>query len=91
MAIRSGSIAVGKCYQTPTNELRRIVKIDGLRVTYVLRGKMAFPSWDRQAWLFASKGAFAREVSAEVTCECGLWIPKPAAARPELQEESILG
>ena len=65
MAIRNASIAVGKCYTTPTNEVRRIVKIDGMRVTYVTRGKMAFPSWDKHSWLFASKEAFATEVRSQ--------------------------
>jgi hypothetical protein len=78
MAIRYASIAVGKCYMTSTNEVRRIVKIDGMRVTYVTRGKMAFPSWDRHSWLFASKESFATEVSGEVPCDCGQWIPSHA-------------
>jgi hypothetical protein len=78
MAIRYASIAVGKCFTTPTNEVRRIVKIDGMRVTYVTRGKMAFPSWDKHSWLFANKEAFATEVSGEVACDCGQWIPSHA-------------
>ena len=83
MAIRSGSIAVGKCYATTTNDVRRILKIDGMRVTYVTRGKMAFPSWDRQSWMHASKEMFAIEVSGEVTCEDGQWHPAATAARTE--------
>jgi hypothetical protein len=79
MAIRTGSIAVGKCYATATNEVRRIVKIDGMKVTYVTRGKMAFPSWDKQSWMYASREMFALEVSGEVTCECGQWHPVEAA------------
>ena len=84
MAIRYASIAVGKCFTTPTNEVRRIVKIDGMRVTYVTRGKMAFPSWDRHSWLFAT------EVSGEVPCDCGQWIPSHAD-KGAAQERNVQG
>ena len=81
MAIRYASIAVGKCYTTPTNEVRRIVKIDGMRVTYVTRGKMAFPSWDRHSWLFASKVAFATEVSGGGSLRLRPVDPEPCRQR----------
>ena len=35
-------------------------------VTYVVRGKLAFPSWDKTSWQSASKEGFARGVDREV-------------------------
>jgi hypothetical protein len=75
MAIRSSALTVGRCYATSTNEVRRILQIDAMRVTYVLRGKMAFPAWDKESWLMATKESFALEVSEEVECDCGRWFP----------------
>ena len=72
MPIESGSILVGSCYVTPTNDVRRVLEVDSGSVTYVVRGKMAFPSWDPMAWQFTKKQNFASEVSSEVPCD---WQP----------------
>ena len=48
--------------------MRKILEIKGEEVTYVLRGKLAFPSWDQKLWRSTSREAFAREVKAEVPC-----------------------
>jgi hypothetical protein len=62
MRVESVSISVGKCYSTAKLEVRKVIEIDGQNVAYVLRGKMAFPSWDRQAWHSASRQGIAGEV-----------------------------
>jgi hypothetical protein len=69
MAIEPGSILVGRCYATPPGEVRRVLEVDRQSVTYVVRGKLAFPSWDKRAWQSTSKESFAREVSREVPCD----------------------
>lgn len=69
MPVSYGSIAIGKCFATPTNDVRQVVGLDRGSVSYVLRGKLAFPSWDRAAWQITSQDAFAREVSAEVAAD----------------------
>jgi len=81
MAIRSSSITAGKCYVTSSNEVRRVVEIKGMTIAYVLRGKMAFPSWDKQSWLYASKESFALQVIGEIPCECGQRAPYAANLR----------
>ena len=48
MTIVTGSIVVGRCYLTPSSEVRRVLEVDSKTVTYVVRGKMAFPSWDKK-------------------------------------------
>jgi hypothetical protein len=42
------------------------MEIDGQSLSYVVRGKMAFPSWDRQSWHSANRQTFAGEVDNEV-------------------------
>ncbi len=66
MTVEPGSISLGKCYSTAKLEVRKVMEIDGQSVTYVLRGKMAFPSWDRQAWHSTNRQTFAGEVDSEV-------------------------
>ncbi|GEM_PF-2401304 len=78
MPIESGSILVGRCYVTPTNDVRRVLEVSSAMVTYVVRGKMAFPSWDPKAWQSTNKQNFASEVSSEVPCD---WQPR-AFTRP---------
>jgi len=72
MAVTSGSLTVGHCYVTPLDDVRKIVELDGSLVSYVVRGKLAFPAWDKQRWVSATKDAFAREVAREVPCD---WRP----------------
>ncbi|MEI9901869.1 MAG: hypothetical protein WDN31_19140 [Hyphomicrobium sp.] len=66
MPVSYGSIVVGKCFATPNNDVRKVLGLDGESVTYVVRGKMAFPSWDPAARQTRNRDAFAKEVSAEV-------------------------
>jgi hypothetical protein len=67
--METGSILVGRCYVTPANDVRRVLAVDGQSVTYVVRGKMAFPSWDPKARQSTNKQNFASEVSSEVSCD----------------------
>ncbi len=66
MAIDSCSILVGRCFVTPDDDVRKVLELDRDSVTYVVRGKLAFPSWDTTAWKFTSKDVFASEVVSEV-------------------------
>lgn len=70
--VPSNSLRVGQCYVTPLDEMRKIVELDRILVCYVVRGKLAFPAWDKQRWVSATKEAFAREVAREVPCD---WRP----------------
>ena len=72
MAVTSNSLRVGRCYATPLNDVRQIVEFDGSLVSYVVRGKLAFPTWDKKMWRSATREAFAREVAREVPCD---WRP----------------
>jgi hypothetical protein len=69
MLTETGSILVGRCYLTHSNSVRRVLEVDSKTVTYVVRGKLAFPSWDKTSWQSASKEGFAREVDREVQCD----------------------
>lgn len=69
MPVSYGSIAIGKCFATPDNDVRKVLGLDSASVIYVVRGKMAFPFWDPAARLTASRDAFAKEVSAEVSAD----------------------
>ncbi len=72
MAISSGAIRLGHCYVASGGDVRKIIEIKGEQVTYVVRGKLAFPSWDQKLWRSTSRDAFAYEVKAEVPCD---WQP----------------
>jgi hypothetical protein len=52
MAVTSSSLRVGQCYVTALDEVRKIVELDGSLVSYVVRGKLAFPAGIRNcgAW-----------------------------------------
>ena len=69
MPISAGSIRLGHCYATAGNAVRKVLEIDGMSVTYVMRGKLAFPTWDRRQWQMTTCEAFAREVAREVPCD----------------------
>ena len=69
VALSSGSIRLGHCYATWGGDVRKILEIRGEEVTYVVRGRLAFPSWDQKLWRSTSREAFAREVNAEVPCD----------------------
>ena len=69
MPVSYGSIAIGKCFSTPKNDVRKVLGLDSRSVIYVVRGKMAFPSWDPAALQTTSRDVFAKEVSAEVPAD----------------------
>ena len=69
MSITSISLHLGACYITTENDLRKIVEFDGNSLCYVVRGRMAYPSWDKQRWLSMTLQAFATEVLREVSCD----------------------
>ena len=66
MLTETGSILIGDANLMHSNTVRRVLEVDGKTVTYVVRGKLAFPSWDKTSWQSASKEGFAREVDREV-------------------------
>ena len=72
VSIPTTSIRLGCCYATAVEEVRKVLEIQGLSVTYIVRGKLAFPSWDTRLWQTTTKEAFAREVIREVPCD---WRP----------------
>ena len=69
MAVEINSLCVGRCYVTHACEVRKVLEIDGQKLTYVVRGKMAFPSWDREMHRSTTKEIFARDVEREVPCD----------------------
>lgn len=69
MPVNYSSIAIGKYFAMPNNDVRQVVGLDRGSVSYVVRGKLAFPSWDPAAWQITSQDAFAKEVSAEVAAD----------------------
>jgi hypothetical protein len=69
MPVSYAEIAIGKCFAMPNNDVRQVVGLDRGSVSYVVRGKLAFPSWDPAAWQITSQDVFAKEVSAEVTAD----------------------
>ena len=73
MPLSSSSLRVGHCYATAGSEVRKIVEFDGGLVSYVLRGKLAFPTWDKQRWCSITRQAFAAEAVREVPCD---WQPE---------------
>jgi hypothetical protein len=69
MTVEAHSISVGRCYVTHNNEVRQVLEIDGQKLTYVARGKLAFPAWDHDLWRLTTKETFARDVEREVPCD----------------------
>jgi hypothetical protein len=69
MAVEASSISVGRCYVTHDREVRKVLEIDGAKLTFVARGKLAFPTWDREMRHTTTREAFAREVEREVPCD----------------------
>jgi hypothetical protein len=71
MPVEPKAIGVGRCYVTHAREVRKVLEIEGQKLTYVSRGKMAFPSWDREARRITTTETFAYDVEREVPCEGG--------------------
>lgn len=69
MSVEANLISVGQCYLTHKREVRKVLEIEGDRVTYVVRGKLAFPAWDRELWRVTTTGTFAKDVEREVPCD----------------------
>ncbi len=69
MTVEVHSISVGRCYVTYKREVRKVLQIEGERVTFVTRGKLAFPVWDREMWRVTTTDTFARDVEREVPCD----------------------
>jgi len=71
MPINAGSIRLGHCYATATNQIRKVLEVDGMAITYVVRvdGKLTFPTWDRRRRQTTKREDFAREVTREVPCD----------------------
>ena len=49
--------------------MRKVVEAQTETVTYVVRGKLAFPTWDKGKWRIISREAFAYEVERAVPCD----------------------
>ena len=69
MMLEPNSICVGHCYLTHKREMWKVLAIEGDRVTYIVRGKLAFPAWDREMWRITTAAAFAKDVEREVPCD----------------------
>jgi hypothetical protein len=69
MTVETNSICVGRCYVTHKREVWRVLNLEGRRLTYVARGKLAFPSWDQEMWRVTTTEAFAKDVEREVPCD----------------------
>jgi hypothetical protein len=69
MMVDVNSISVGRCYVTPNREVRQVLELDGQKLMYVARGKLAFPAWDQEMQRHTTKETFARDVEREVPCD----------------------
>jgi len=69
MPVEAKLIGVGRCYVTHTEEVRKVLEMDGQKLTYVARGKLAFPAWDHEMRRFTTSETFARDVEREVPCD----------------------
>ncbi len=71
MSVNPRSIKAGKCFATPTNQVRRVIEITaGGRVRYQSRGSSF--SQGEKLWgprQETSRDKFAAEVDREVTCD----------------------
>jgi hypothetical protein len=70
--IAADAIGAGRCYVTPNREVRKVLEIDGARLTYIVRGRLAFPAWDVELRRLTTTETFARDVEREVPCD---WRP----------------
>jgi hypothetical protein len=66
MPINAGSISLGHCYATAGGDVRKVIEVQGETVTRVTRGKLAFPTWDREKWHTVRREAFAYGVMQKV-------------------------
>ena len=69
MSIEPNSIAVGLCYRTPAEEVRKVKEVEGDNVKYVARGGTNRKDWEKSALRRnATKAVFAAEVECQVKC-----------------------
>jgi hypothetical protein len=68
MPVEAKAISVGRCYVTHAREVRKVLEIEGQKLTYVARGKMAFPAWDREMRRVTTTETFAFDADREVPC-----------------------
>lgn len=74
------SIAVGNCYVTSTQQVRKVLEIsDDHRLKYVSRGKKPTPNWENGSFTWVSRDVFADDVDRQVTCD---WDPDYAERGP---------
>jgi hypothetical protein len=69
MPIDTDAIRLGHCYATAAGDVRKIIDVTAGIITYVNRGKLAFPTWDAKKWHAINRAVFAREVLREVSCD----------------------
>ena len=69
MTVEANLICVGRCYVAHNSEVRKVLEIDGQKLTYVARGKLAFPTWDHEMRRVTTRETFARDVEREVPCD----------------------
>lgn len=66
MAVTVEEIAVGKCFVTSANQVRRVKDIKDGKVQYESRGKKA-GDWNN--WVWVAIDNFASAVDHEVSCD----------------------
>jgi hypothetical protein len=69
MPINAGAIRVGQCYATAGGEVRKVIEVQSQTITFVVRGKLAFPTWDKGKWRIAARDTFAYDVTRQVPCD----------------------
>jgi hypothetical protein len=69
MPINAESIRLGHCYATAGGDVRKVIELQSDIITYVIRGKLAFPTWDKAKWRTTPRETFAYEVGREVPCD----------------------
>ena len=70
MTINVADIAVGKCFATTTDQVRRVIEVGPDDLVYESRGKQAGQWSGRQR---VTKSVFAEAVDREVHCD---WDPR---------------
>jgi len=65
MPINAGSIRLGHCYATAGGDVRKAIEVQGDNITYVVRGKLAFPTWDKASWHSVPRDWFATQARAK--------------------------
>jgi hypothetical protein len=69
MPINAGSIKLGHCYATAGGAVLKVIDVQGEMITYLIRDKLASPTWATQKSRTATLQTFALEVAREVPCD----------------------